>query len=199
VAYLRDYARHFDLPIELNSHVRSTSRPDDTYVVELDDRAYEADQVVIATGPFQVPFVPAMAERLDPEVVQLHSTSYRGSQDLPMGRVLIVGGGNTGFQIAKELSESREVHLSIGARQMPLPQRILGRDIFWYLENTGLIYKTTTSRIGRRMAGRDTLIGSHPRTLRRRYGVRLHGRAADASGRTVRFGDGGRLEPDGVM
>ncbi len=57
--------------------------------------------------------------------------------------MLVVGGGNTGFQIAEELSGSHEVHLSIGTRQKPLPQRILGRDLFWYLDKTGLIRKTT--------------------------------------------------------
>ena len=67
--------------------------------------------------------------------------------------MLVVGGGNTGFQIAAELSESHEVHLSIGSRQTPLPQRILGRDLFRYLDATGLIRKSTDSRIGRRMAG----------------------------------------------
>jgi putative flavoprotein involved in K+ transport len=108
--------------------------------------------------------------------------------------VLVVGGGNTGFQIAEELSGSRQVHLSIGSRQTPLPQRILGRDLFWYLDATGLIRKTTASRIGRRMEGRDTLIGSTARAIRRRHGVRLHGRAIDAGGRTVEFGDGTKLD-----
>jgi putative flavoprotein involved in K+ transport len=169
------------------------------YRLELDDRAYEADQVVVATGPFQAPFVPAMAERLDREVVQLHSTAYRSPETIHEGRVLVVGGGNTGFQIAEELSTSREVHLSIGSRQMPLPQRILGRDLFWYLDATGLIRKTTTSRIGRRMVGRDTLIGSTPRALRRRHGVQLHGRAVDAVGSTVSFGDGARLDVEAAI
>ena len=107
--------------------------------------------------------------------------------------MLVVGGGNTGFQIAEELSGTREVHLSIGSRQTPLPQRILGRDLFWYLDRTGLIRKTTASRIGRRLAGRDTLIGSTPRRLRRRHGVELHGRAIDAAGSTVSFSDGSNL------
>ena len=94
----------------------------------------------------------------------MHSTAYRSPQSIPDGRVLVVGGGNTGYQIAEELSASHEVHLSIGSRQKPLPQRILGRDLFWYLDKTGLIRKPTTSRIGRRMQQReDTLIGSSPR------------------------------------
>jgi putative flavoprotein involved in K+ transport len=198
-SYLADYARHFDLPVELNSRVNAVRRVDDAYVVELDDRAYAAEQVVIATGPFQVPFVPSIAEQLGEGVVQMHSTAYRSPQSLPEGRVLVVGGGNTGFQIAEELSASREVHLSIGSRQTPLPQRILGRDLFWYLEGTGLIRKTTESRIGRRLSGRDTLIGSTPRRLRRRHGVELHGRAMAASGSGVRFDDDTQLDVASVV
>ncbi len=199
VAYLTGYARDFDLPVELGSPVRTIRRTNGAYLVELDDRSIEADQVVVATGPFQVPRVPAFAERLDADVAQFHSSSYRAPAAVPEGRVLVVGGGNTGFQIAEELSGSREVHLSIGSRQTPLPQRILGRDLFWYLEATGLIYKTTASRIGRRAAGRDTLIGSSPRSLRRRHGVAIHGRAVDAAGTRVSFGDGTDLEVRSVV
>ena len=198
-AYLTDYARHFELPVELNSRVRSIRKTNGTYLVELDDRTYEADQVVVATGPFQVPLIPPVAERLDSGVMQLHSSRYRAPGALPDGPVLVVGGGNTGFQIAEELSASREVHLSIGSRQTPLPQRILGRDLFWYLDATGLIRKTTESRVGRRMQGRDTLIGSSPRGLRRGHGVELHGRTVDAEGSTVSFSDGTRLEVRSVV
>jgi putative flavoprotein involved in K+ transport len=198
-AYLADYIRHFDLPVEPGSRVRSIRRANGGYVVEVGDRTYQAEQVVVATGPFQVPFVPAMAQRLDPQVVQLHSTAYRTPQGSSRGPVLVVGGGNTGFQIAAELSASHEVHLAIGSRQTPLPQRILGRDLFWYLEKTGLIRKSTASRLGRRLEGRDTLIGSSPRALRRRHGVQLHKRATDAAGSTVSFGDGTQLEVGSVV
>jgi putative flavoprotein involved in K+ transport len=198
-AYLIHYVRHFDLPVALGSRVRSIRKANGGYSVELDDRTYEAQQVVVATGPFQVPFTPAIARRLDPEVVQLHSTAYRSPEALSTGPVLVAGGGNTGFQIAAELAGSREVHLSIGSRQTPLPQRILGRDLFWYLEATGLIRKSTETRIGRRLAGRDTLIGSSPRALRRQHGVQLHSRAIDAAGSTVRFADGTQLDVGSVV
>jgi putative flavoprotein involved in K+ transport len=194
VAYLTDYARHFALPVVLGSRVRAIRQAEGRYLVELDGRSYTADQVVIATGPFPVPFVPAIADDLGQDVFQLHSTQYRAPGDLPDGPALVVGGGNTGFQIAEELSATREVHLAIGSRQTPLPQRILGRDLFWYLEKTGLIRKSTHTRIGRRLEGRDTLIGSNPRTLHKRHGVRLHKRAVGASGRTVRLSDGTELD-----
>jgi putative flavoprotein involved in K+ transport len=102
--YLQEYARHFDLPIELGSRARAIRQLDSGYAVELDDRTYEADQVVVATGPFQVPFIPALATRLDPDVVRAHSSDYRRPQDIPQGPVLVVGGGNTGYQIAAELA-----------------------------------------------------------------------------------------------
>jgi putative flavoprotein involved in K+ transport len=197
--YLTDYAREFNLPVELNSRVHAVRRQTDRYVVELDDRAYEARQVVIATGPFQTPFVPAIAEDLGDDVVQMHSLDYRSPKSVPDGRVLVVGGGNTGFQIAEELSASREVHLAIGSRQTPLPQRILGRDLFWYLDATGLVRKSTTSRIGKLMQKReDTLIGSNPRRARRQ-GIELHGRAVGATGSTVSFADGANLDIRGVI
>jgi putative flavoprotein involved in K+ transport len=198
-SYLTDYARHFALPVVLGSRVRSVRRAEDRYRVELEDRTYTAEQVVIAAGPFQFPLVPAIADGLGQDVRQLHSTRYRAPGGLPDGPVLVVGGGNTGFQIAEELSATREVHLSIGSRQTPLPQRILGRDLFWYLEKTGLIRKSTDTRIGRRLAGRDTLIGSNPRTLRKRHAVRLHPRAIEASERTIRFSDGSELDVNTVI
>jgi putative flavoprotein involved in K+ transport len=197
--YLTDYARRFELPVELNSRVRAVRRQDGGYVVELDDRTYEAQQLVIATGPFQTPFVPRLAEDVGDNIVQMHSTAYRSPESLPGGRVLVVGGGNTGFQIAQELSASRETHLAIGSRQTPLPQRILGRDLFWYLDRTGLIRKTAESRIGRRMSGRDTLIGSTPRGLRRRCGVELHRRAVGADGSTIRFEDDTQVDVAGIV
>ena len=99
--YLTDYARRFALPVELGSRVRAIRKAGATYRVELADRRYEADQVVVATGPFQIPFVPPIAEGLGPGVEHLHSAKYRSPQDMPEGRVLVVGGGNTGYQIAE--------------------------------------------------------------------------------------------------
>ena len=189
VDYLTEYARHFELPVELDSRVVAMRRHGERFVVQLADRDYEADQVVVATGPFQTPFVPAAAADLDPGVVQFHSVEYRNPEALPDGPVLVVGGGNTGFQIAAELSETREVHLSVGSRQTPLPQRLLGRDLFRWLEATGLMRRTVGSRIGQRMKDRDTLIGSTPRGARR-LGVHLHGRVTAASGSQVTFADG---------
>jgi putative flavoprotein involved in K+ transport len=200
VAYLTGYARELDLPVELGSRVRAVrAGGDGGFVIELDERTLRTRQVVMATGPFQLPVVPAFAERLDAGVVQLHSTEYRRPEQLPAGSVLVVGGGNTGYQIAEELADAgREVHLSVGARQTPLPQRLLGRDLFDYLEALRLMRVAVTSRVGSRLQDREALIGSSPRAARRR-GVRLHGRAVEVAGGEVRFADGGSVRPAAVI
>jgi putative flavoprotein involved in K+ transport len=175
VAYLEDYARHFALPVELNSRVLAVRGAAGRFEVELAGRGHTADQVVLATGPFQVPFTPDVASGVGPAVVQLHSADYRHPEQLPDGPVAVVGGGNTGYQIAEELVRTREVHLAIGARQPPLPQRLLGRDIFGYLERLGLMDKTVESRLAQRLKDRETLVGSSPRRARRQ-GIRLRPR-----------------------
>src|SRR5262249_1007554 len=100
---------------------------------------------------------------------------------------------------AKELSASHKVVLSVGTRQKPLPQRLLGRDLFWWLTKARILDKTVESRLGRKLSTRDTLIGSSPRELQRRYGGELRPRLCDADGRMVRFRDGSELEVDAVI
>jgi putative flavoprotein involved in K+ transport len=200
VAYLERYASELGLPVRVDSRVRSVRSGDgDRFIVELDGGAIEADAVVVATGPFQAPFVPAVAEGLGPDVAQLHSVEYRRPADVPTGRVLVVGGGNTGFQLAKELAATHDVQLAVGTKQTPLPQRLLGRDLFWWLTKTGILSKTVDTRLGRRARDRDTLIGSSPRELRRRHGVAVRPRVVRAEGRTVGFADGTELEVDAVL
>jgi putative flavoprotein involved in K+ transport len=116
VAYLERYAAHFRLPIELSSRVRSLRKDGDAFVLEAGEKRIVADQVVVATGPFQVPNTPVLAGGLADGLFQVHSADYCRPADIPEGRVLVVGGGNTGFQIAKELAASRrEEHRSRSA------------------------------------------------------------------------------------
>jgi putative flavoprotein involved in K+ transport len=197
--YLQAYAVAFDLPVRLNAKVTELRRLDDgSFEVHTADAAYQARQVVVATGPFQVPFVPPMAAKLDPSVTQLHSADYRNPQALPDGPVLVVGGGNSGFQIAEELAATRQVDLSIATKYPMLPQRRAGQDLFWWLTRLGLLRVTVDSRLGQRMSRRDFVIGTNRRRLEK-AGVRFRPRLVDAEGRTVRFADHRLLEDVGVV
>jgi putative flavoprotein involved in K+ transport len=98
IDYLESYASTFELPVQLRSSVESVASADGSFILDLGGRTVAADQVVVATGPFQVPNVPPFAAGLASDVVQMHSTGYRRPDDVPEGTVVIVGGGNTGFQ-----------------------------------------------------------------------------------------------------
>ena len=192
--YLQAYAGAFNLPVRLNARVTWLSKTAEGFEIHIQDEIFRARQVVVATGPFQVPYVPPAAQRLDGSVTQLHSAEYRNPRALPAGPVLVVGGGNSGFQIAEELAATRQVDLSIATRAPMLPQRLAGKDLFWWLTRLRLMRVTTQSRLGRRLSSRpDFVIGSSRRRLQA-AGVRFRPRVAGADGRTVRFTDGTSLD-----
>jgi putative flavoprotein involved in K+ transport len=196
--YLQAYAKAFDLPVRLNARVTDLRGVGDAFEVRTADATYRARQVVVASGPFQVPFVPPPAAKLDASVTQVHSADYRNPQALPDGPVLVVGGGNSGFQIAEELAATRTVELSIATKNPMLPQRRAGRDLFWWLNRLGVMRVTAGSRLGRRASRREFIIGTNRRRLER-AGVRFRPRLVDAEGRTVRFADHSLLEDVGVV
>jgi putative flavoprotein involved in K+ transport len=192
--YLQAYAAAFRLPVRLNARVTHLSKTAEGFEIGTQAEVFRARQVVAAAGPFQTPFIPPAAQRLDGAVTQLHSAGYRNPQALPAGPVLVVGGGNSGFQIAEELAAAgRRVDLSIATKQPVLPQRLAGQDLFWWLTHLGLMRVTTESRLGRRMSSRDFIIGSSRRRLQKK-GVRFRPRLTGAGGRTAQFADGGTLD-----
>lgn len=196
--YLQSYVSAFDLPVRLNANVTSVTQRDGAFVVTTTSDELTAGQVVVATGPFQVPFVPPIADELDETVTQVHSADYRSPSQLPEGHVLVVGGGNSGFQIAEELAATRKVDLAVGKRVPSLPQRFLGKDLFWWLSGIGFMKISTDSRLGRKLAKRDVLIGSSPRGLRQ-SGVILRKRLASAAGRRAIFDDGSEQDIDAIV
>jgi putative flavoprotein involved in K+ transport len=197
--YLQAYAAKFELPVRPSTNVTSLTRGNGTYVAKAGGEVLEARQVVVATGPFQVPFIPPIADGLDPGVHQVHSAGYRHPQTVPPGSVLVVGTANSGCQIARELSATHRVELSAGRRIPAIPQRPLGRDIWTWATGLRLDRVTADSRLGRRLAGRDQVIGPGPRRLARRHGIGLRPRAVRAAGRMVTFADGSAAAFDAVV
>jgi len=196
--FLRDYASEHELPVRLNTKVTGLTRSDEGYAAETSGGTITAKQVVVATGPFQEPFVPTMASELDPRVARLHSVEYRDPESLPEGRVLVVGGANTGCQIALELSASRDVDIAVGERLPTLPQRPLGRDIWWWLTKLRVTRITLDSKLGQRMSERDVVIGGGLKELKA-CGVTVRPRATGASNDLIRFEDGDTGEYDVVI
>ena len=197
--YLRDYAAHFALPVRLRCAVTRVEQVAGGFVIHTSQGPLSTRQVVIATGPFQEPVVPRLSAGLSGDVVQLHSAEYRRPRDIPAGPVVVVGAGNSGRQIAEELAATHEVTLAVGTAPPQLPQRFLGRDLFWWLTRLGLMDKTIESRLARRMRERgDLVIGSPLRRLRA-AGVQIRPRVTSMTGDEVGFQAGPSVQVATVL
>jgi putative flavoprotein involved in K+ transport len=199
--YLALYESTFSLPVRRSERVVALRHVSEWagFVVETTQNTYCADQVVVATGPFHKPLVPALSQTIAAGVTQLHSSEYRSPKQLPAGDVLVVGGGNSGVQIATEVARSRRTFLSISKRLPTLPQQLLGHNLFWWLDTLGAMSVSATSTLGRRASRRDFLIGKSPEGSARDDGVRLLGRTQAAEGTLIFTSDGAAVEPSTII
>ena len=132
--YFEDYARQIKAPVRTGVEVRKVTRNQGRpgFTVQTSEGVIEARSVIAATGPFQVPVIPAIAPK-DGGLLQIHSAHYHRPAQLPEGAVLVVGAGSSGVQIADELQRAgRKVFLSVGAHDRP-PRAYRGRDFCWWL------------------------------------------------------------------
>jgi putative flavoprotein involved in K+ transport len=110
--YLESYARHFELPVRSSCKVERLSKQDGRFVVECSDVTLCADQVVVAMAGYQSQRVPELARELRADIVQLKSSDYKNPAQLAPGATLVVGGGNSGAEIAHDLSRTHAVTLA---------------------------------------------------------------------------------------
>jgi putative flavoprotein involved in K+ transport len=195
VSYLERYAAGAGAPVREGVEVTALRpRAGGGFELDTSDGRIEADAVVLGTGAYQRPHRPPGAATLPPDVLQIDVADYRSPAQLPDGRVLVVGSGQSGAQIAEELHEhGREVFLSCGKAPW-LPRQIGGRDLAWWGLETGYFDRPLSSLpspAGRLNAnllttGRDGGHDLHLRTLRA-MGVTLLGRFAGAENGRARF------------
>ena len=196
--YLEQYARHFELPIRLDSHVSSLRASNGGYRLDTHSGSFEAAQVIISTGAYQRPYTPPIARKLDGDVVQFHSSDYRNPAQISGNDVLVVGAANSGAGIAADLAPGHRVRLSQGGRLRHLPRRILGKSLHWYGDHLGLIASPFDSWRGRTQRN-DFVVGPSLHQLERRLGIEVVGRVVDTSGRIVRLESGREIEVDAVV
>ncbi|SDG86236.1 putative flavoprotein involved in K+ transport [Pseudomonas benzenivorans] len=133
-AYFEAYAKQINAPIRTGVQVQKVVRNAERsgFTVETSEGVIQANRVVVATGPFQRPVIPAVAPK-DERFSQIHSADYRNPAQLPEGAVLVVGAGSSGVQIADELQRAgRKVYLSVGPHDRP-PRAYRNRDFCWWL------------------------------------------------------------------
>ncbi len=154
-SFLETYAERFELPIRTGFRVDGLAKAGDDFVVSSGDTLLRASNVVVASGGWQLPKTPDFATELDPSIVQMHSSSYRGPGQLQPGPVLVVGCAHSGADIALELAATHDVTLS-GPVRGQIPFDIEGGaahvvlPILWFVANHVLTERTP---IGRKMRG----------------------------------------------
>jgi putative flavoprotein involved in K+ transport len=151
--YLETYAARFELPVHTGTPVEAIAKDDDGFVLTAGDETYEADNVVVATGVMQKPYVPGFARELDPRITQLHSSEYRNLTQLQEGRVLVVGASHSGADIAYEAAAEHETILT-GPDTGQIPASVetrRGRMGFRALFFVGSHILTMDTPLGRKM------------------------------------------------
>ena len=200
-AYLRAYAERLELPVRTGVEVHRLRRADGGFVADTSQGTVRARQVVVATGPFARPHVPAAAAGLSPEVLQLHSSAYRRPQDVPARDVLVVGGGNSAAQLAVELAATHRVTVAAPRPPWYLPTSLLGVDLYWWTLLTGVLNADRDSRVARAVRRRgDAVVGRRLRDLEQtgRLTVLPH-RVVAADGDRVELADGTVLRVSSVL
>lgn len=122
--YLRQYAAHFRLPIENNQRVTQVSPTDGGFEVQTaSGKRYHTPRVIVCTGPYTAPAVPAFAENLPASVQQLHSSLYqKPAQIAADGPLAVVGSGNSALQIAADLATTgRPVYIAFDEQTPAVP------------------------------------------------------------------------------
>jgi putative flavoprotein involved in K+ transport len=155
--YLEAYAVQQALPVRSGVRVERLGREGGRFVLRAEERRYEADQVVVAMANYQEPRLPPFAGQLDPRIVQLHAQSYRSPAALPPGPALVVGVGNSGAEIARELARTRRVFLAgreVGHVPLPIDGWIGRHLLFRAIRFVGHRVLTLGTPIGRRVRPR---------------------------------------------
>jgi putative flavoprotein involved in K+ transport len=193
VNYLERYAAGFNAPVRFGVRANAVEAQAGGYRVETSAGEYTAANVVIATGFFQQPRIPAFSANISAAVKQLHSGEYRNPGALPPGAVLVAGSAQSGCQIAEELYQSgRKVYLCVGGSSGRAPPRYRGRGVTRWLHQLGFFDRTVDKLPSpkAKFAGNPHVsgkAGGHTLNLHQfaRDGVTLLGRITDAQGSTI--------------
>ena len=203
--YLEGYARHFDLPVLHGIRVDALDRTDQGYRLSSNTTTFFARNVIIATGPFQLPKTPGLAAELDPAIFQIHSSAYSNPGQIHAKSVLVVGAGNSGAEIALELNRAGK-HICLSGRdvgQIPANSRfgkiLNGRPIWWFMSNILSVKTPIGRKIRETEFSHGTPLGRATRQELEDAGVELAPRLSAIRSGQPQLEDGRILSVEGVI
>jgi putative flavoprotein involved in K+ transport len=199
--YLNRYATTFKLNIQENTEVDSLEKENDLFVITLKngDQIY-AKTVINATGSNQVPNVPAMSQSLSDLVTQVTTESISLDTIPDNSNVVVVGDGASGRQIAGGLANRCRVTLATGSNRGLPPNRVLGKDIFWWLKKLGILDASESTLTAKLLKKRNPVpCAEHNNKQLKKRGVTIKSKLADCAGEQLTFADGGGIKVDVVI
>ncbi|UYX50246.1 NAD(P)/FAD-dependent oxidoreductase [Bacillus thuringiensis] len=198
--YLEGYARHYKLPVQLQTEVLKINKEKDIFELHTPTEILQSKKVVIATGGFRQPLIPLFSQHLSSHIFQIHSSQYKSPSQIPKGKVLVVGGGNSGMQIAVELAKTHEVTMSISHPLTFFPLHFFGKSIFNWLEKMGLLYAEIHTKRGRWFQKRkDPIFGFEGKVLLRNGAMKLKEKVVSVSGNNIMFQNGDTYSAESVI
>jgi putative flavoprotein involved in K+ transport len=188
--YFKSYVEELEIPVKLNTLVTSVCKKDVGFQVTHTDGVIEAENVIVATGPFHTPYTPPCHTKISEEILQMHSNFYKGTHQLENGDALVVGGGDSGYQILNEISKdgSRTVYFSGDTAVKSMPQIFLGKTIWWWFTLTGFLSFNKYSWLGKKINSfKQPVIGTDVKEILSRNNVISVGRTNDAINNEIIF------------
>lgn len=186
--YFKQYVTKFNIPVQLDTLVKRIDKSDGVFKLETDQGEFYAQQVVIATGPFHIPYTPRFAKKIDESIYQSHSNFYKNPDKLNDGPSMVVGAGDSGYQILDEISahSTQPVYFAGETNVSTLPQEIMGKTLWWWFTKFGYLSFSKDSWIGKHISqGKQPIIGTDVKGILKRENVIPVGKCLDAEGKTI--------------
>lgn len=185
--YFKAYADKFNIPVQLNTLVTKIYRNEGLFVLETKDKNFISHNIIVATGPFHIPYTPAFYKKISKNIKQWHSNYYKNPNQLQEGDCLVVGAGDSGFQILDEISKSgRRTYFSGQTQVKTLPQEILGKTLWWWFTKTGYLSVHKHHWLGKIISkSKQPVIGVDVKGILNRKQVISVGKTIDAENETI--------------
>lgn len=188
--YFKHYATTYGFNIQLNTLINSVKKTEHSFVLEHDAGKIEAQNVIVATGPFHTPYTPPCHTKISDSILQMHSNYYKGPHQLTNGDTLVVGGGDSGYQILDEISAQTayKVYFSGDTNVKSIPHQFLGKTLWWWFTLIGFLKFNKYSWIGKKISAiTQPVIGTDVKAILNRNNVEAVGRTKDAINTTIEF------------
>lgn len=204
--YLGLYASTLTLPIELSRKVETLEKDAKGFMLRTNKKEdFFSKNIIIATGPFTVPFIPNLPGKLSQSVVQIHSSAYRNSSQLKKGITVVAGAGNSGVQIALEIGKLFPTFLACSKKPKLVPKNIFGKSIYWWSEKLGILYiilhSPKESFIGKFLKKHyvNPVVGKELEEALKKHSIQLRKKVVRLEGKNVIFSDGASLEVKNII